>query len=75
MLFPINDREGTVRPYIVIKPDCTAGHLFEEVCFIRGKYDLARALDGLDPFNWGNVGEFSDVHTMISSIKSMAGSR
>ena len=63
--FPVGDEAGTMRPGITVMAECGAGELFKAVCYVRGRYDLDRALDGLEPFNWGPVGTYEDVYHVL----------
>jgi len=62
---PVGDRDGTERPYITIKIGCSSTELFEAVCRARGRYDIHRALDGLDPFEWGPIGTWQDAALVV----------
>jgi len=63
--FPAGDEAGTERPRITVKPECGTEELFKAVCYVRGRYDLERELDGLEPFNWGPVGTYQDAYHVL----------
>ena len=65
---PVGDHEGTRRPTIVITPDCSKEELFETVCYVRGRYDIDRELSGLQPFEWGESGNWNDVHELFKKL-------
>lgn len=71
--FPVGDETGTQRPGLIIGKDFDLDALFDKVCFIRGRYDLDRALSGEDPFDWGSPGTWSDVHPIMEAIKRLRG--
>ncbi len=74
--FPQDDDTNARRPSIIVGRHTTQkdiDQLFDTVCYVRGKHDLYRALEGNDPFNWGNPGTWSDVHTIVEKIKVFSG--
>jgi|GEM_PF-5705305 len=75
-LLPCGDHEGlTGGLHLIIKRDCTSKELLEAVCYLSGRYDLDRALDGLKPIDWGTPGTWSDVHQIIEMVNSISVSR
>ena len=71
--FPVGDETCSLRPSLTIGSNFDIDDLFDKVCFIRGRYDLDRALSGDDPVDWGNSGTWSDVHSIRNTIMQLRG--
>jgi hypothetical protein len=67
-IFPVNDQEGIERPYIIIKADCGLRELFEDICYVRGCYDLDRELSGYKPIFWGTPGTWQDTSRFLIEL-------
>ena len=71
-MFPCNDHEGVRRPYITIKPDYDPMELFDDVCYVRGRYDLSRVLDGFEPIEWeAGPGTWRDIYAISHQFEQL----